>query len=735
MSPSCPPSCRMTAPIARAWRAAAAAALWAFAACEHASAPSATVRSEVFERLVAPGRIAAELAPAMLIEREAETGATTGLETARLATATLGGDTRLVLFRYPTGSLAQNLPVSAAVAADLSLDLPVPATLLRAAHLAVQVQAWDGTRWRNLEGMVGPMRSDGGVSTVRLDARMPAGARSPSKQITVVAFEAAEAGRTTFRTQPVDVPAHAVLELAMGILAPARGQGPVRFSVSACEGENCRAVFSQVLDDRDHMTDTWCDASIDLRALGGSRVSFVFDTALVAGDPTRFSLPVWANPTLLVPSATRRRRRNVVLVSIDTLRADHLGTYGYARGTSPFLDRLAAKGTVFERLIAEATTTGPSHMTMFTSVPAPVHGLTSGWLGIAVPAVTVAELLRTAGYLTAAFTEDGQLAHERGFGRGFDVYGENRKPNRNSGGQVALTFGQGRAWLARNRGRPFFLFLHTYQVHSPYVSPPTRRQWSLDEQRQWIRLDRDQLRWREAAESYAINYDRNIRFVDDELAALVAWMRAQGLFQDTILLVLSDHGEQFYEHGELGHGTPPYEEVVHAPLVAYGAGVARGRRVSTAAAHVDVMPTILELAEIRAPSHAQGGSLVAELAAGPVSPPAIPRVLFSTSWALSGGLIPPAEAVLRGSQKLIRMRTAGGIELRTYDLDADPFELSDLSAVRTDETAELVRLLDERDALLTGLRAELAGGAAADVPAPQLDPDHEQKLRSLGYIE
>ncbi len=718
-------------------RLAVAAAAFALVACDPAPRPPAARPERIAERLVAPGRMAEALSPATLVQREAETPASAGLTSALLPSARLGGDTRLVLFRYPRALLAFRERVTPRAGSRVMLDLVVPASLAHAPRLLTVARVLAGERWQDLASGLTPVRPSDAGPVVALDAELPADVPDRAGvELIVEALDPADGGRTELRSQPLEIPTNAVLDFATGILEPALGQGPVRFSVSACVDGDCRSVFSQVVGDRDEGASAWHDASVSLHEFAGARASLVFETALAREEPGRFSLPVWANPTLLVPSASGPAPRSIVMISVDTLRADHLGSYGYARGTSPGLDRLAAAGTVFDHLIAEAATTDPSHMTMFTSVPAAVHGVTSGWLGLRLPLTTLAERLRAAGYLTAAFTEDGPMAHARGFGRGFDVYGENQSPDLvEPEGHVAMTFAQGRRWLERNGRRPFFLFLHTFQVHSPYAPLPAYRARFVGDGSRWIQLGQEQQSFRAAAERDAADYDREIRFVDDELAALVDWMQAQGLFANTTLLVLSDHGEQFYEHGELGHGTLPYEEVLRPPLIAYGAGI-QPRRVSTPVTHLDLMPTILELAGVPAPPYAQGSSFASELAADGAPRTREPRVIFSTSWVLRDGLAPPADAVRKASRKLIRFRDRGATQLRYYDLAVDPHEARDLAGERPAEVRELLRLLDEREVQLARLRERIGGEEASAVPrAIPLDPAHEEKLRSLGYIE
>jgi arylsulfatase A-like enzyme len=366
-------------------------------------------------------------------------------------------------------------------------------------------------------------------------------------------------------------------------------------------------------------------------------------------------------------------------------------------------------------------------MTMFTSLPARVHGVTMQLEALDVPVTTLAESLRAAGYRTAAVTEDGPLAHDRGFGIGFDAYREHKSTNLMlPAGRVEDTFREGRVWLARNQDRPFFLFLHTFQVHAPYAPPEAYRSLFTEPQ--------PAARTPEQRRTIA-DYDREIRYVDDQLARLVRWTEEQGLGGDTIWIVLSDHGEEFWEHGSLGHGTLPYEEVLGVPLVVRGPGVARGVRRADPLHHLDLMPTLLELAGAKAPPGLQGRSFAASLREGapPLEGPA--RARASASWMLPPQLRPPALALRLGTDKLIRQQGAAGARELRFDLASDPHEQKPLP----DPLPALRAALDAQERATSAVREDLVARAAAARSRPSapvvLDPEREQTLRALGYIE
>jgi arylsulfatase A-like enzyme len=531
-----------------------------------------------------------------------------------------------------------------------------------------------------------------------------------------------------YEVSELQVPPNARLEFAFGLLEP-RG-GEVRFFIEACRGPRCQGIFDEVVDS-EASGPGWQERSVELGSLTPGPFSLRFGAERLSEQGA--FLPLFANPTVLAPAApSEPRRPNVVLISLDTLRRDHLEAYGYARATAPFLGtRLAPRGVVFEDLAAEASTTDPSHMTLFTSLPSLVHGVVSGGMNrLSIPAVTLADQLREHGYQTAAFTENGPLAQERGFSIGFEAYRENKSGNlMRPRGLVEDTFGQARTWVATRGDRPFFVFLHTFQVHAPY-SPPERysRYFGEDE---GVPTGAGAS---SAKEAPVDDYDREIRYVDDQLASLHAWFEEQGLDDRTYFIVLSDHGEEFFEHGSLGHATLPYEEVLQVPLILVGPDIPGPRRNRAPLHHVDLMPTLLDLAGVPAPAHL-GGRSFAAWARGDASSMPGERPRFSTSWALPAGLDPPALAIRLGDRKLIRYRDASGERLLYFDLSTDPGELQELS--EDGRASELLELSREFEAEAAEQRMQRLRNSETlgEGDPPLMDPEREDMLRSLGYLD
>jgi len=409
------------------------------------------------------------------------------------------------------------------------------------------------------------------------------------------------------------------------------------------------------------------------------------------------------------------------------LRARNLGSYGYFRDTSPFLDSLARRGSLFENAVTASVTTSPAHMSLITGLYPVRHGIREGLDRKLPHAVTLAQRLRAAGYRTAAFTENGYLVRRRGFGDGFDHYTENRGETGKAPGEVRLTFEQARGWLEANRTLPFFLFLHTYEVHSPYDPEEPYAGLFRDDgapgpAEPAIRAERDR-------------YDREIRIVDDELRELFDTLEATGLAASTIVVILADHGEEFAEHGGYQHGAAVYEESLRVPLLFWGPGRIPEGRHASAVSLIDVAPTLLDLLGLSVPAGLDGTSLTGVLLRGEALQP---RPLISEARARMRWLdpqrhepwAPPLFAVRTDDGKFVVHRPERG-EARPmirFDLAQDPDERFPLPVAK--ERARAI------DALVTRyLRGATAAPASPLDRSDDVSPDLRQRLRALGYAE
>jgi len=434
-------------------------------------------------------------------------------------------------------------------------------------------------------------------------------------------------------------------------------------------------------------------------------------------------------------------RPNVVIIVIDTLRADHLGCYGYARETSPEIDRLAGHGLLFERAIAQAPWTAPSVASLFTGNPPASHGAIGSIASrelrarLAAEQTTLAERFRAAGYRTAAFVTNPNIAHALGFGQGFETYVE----------QMLAPAGAVTRWaieqLADPDPRPLFLYLHYMDPHSDYTPPRGYRRllgcrqegrlgWRITtEDLHRVNFGGLQLRPEEAAYLTCL-YDAEIAYVDGEIGKLFRESPLREVAsraspfgrllprrrRGSVVVLTADHGEELLDHGGVFHGFTVFREMTHVPLLWLGKGIPRGRR-SAMVRLIDVAPTLLELAGLERDERMLGRSL---------------RPLFGQNAGEDRPAMTQAEMVTQFKPvkldaletvrwKYIHDHVAGRTAL--YDLRADPGEQRDLSR---ELPGEAVRLEEELATLLAALRSSPPHLGLVDAAT-------EERLRQLGY--
>jgi arylsulfatase A-like enzyme len=513
-------------------------------------------------------------------------------------------------------------------------------------------------------------------------------------------------------TEPIAIPAGATLSTAIGV-EPAMWimqVSPLTFQVTAIDGEGHETVVKETRLDPFGwpLHRRWIEWRIDLGALAGRTVRLRFAVSAKADDA---SLPVWADPTILVPRTSPAPAYDVLLVSLDTLRARSVSAYGAERPTTPSFDAFADDGVLFGDASTAAPHTLTSHLSVFTgsymraALLEPLSVLRAD-----VP--TLPERLRRAGYDTAAFTEDAFVAPAFGFARGFATYGEDKSADfHEPEGHVERTFEHGVTWLRDHHDRPFFLFLHTYQVHFPYDPPPAYAS----------ELAEPEL-YPEGPEHDRLLYEQEARYTDDALAALLGELDALGLRERTLVVVFGDHGEEFYEHGEHFHGSDLYDEVIRVPLAMRLPGlVPAGRRVAEPVSLVDVLPTILDALGLPAPAGIDGRSLL-PLALG-ATPAA--RVVFSAP----GTGFNAFAAVRTADYTCVWKRKPPLSEC--FDRRRDPFERHPLRGEPPAGVGEARRALADFQA-----RDPDPGTSTLEHPVPpDVDPERLEKLRALGYVE
>ena len=331
----------------------------------------------------------------------------------------------------------------------------------------------------------------------------------------------------------------------------------------------------------------------------------------------------------------RDKKYNVILIGIDTLRADHLGCYGYKRPTSPVIDAFAKESLFFKNCFSQAPVTAPSFMSIFTSRYPTCHGVLSNIgtkynlrrayiLDRRIPVFT--EVLKKLEYRTAAFTDGGNLYGKLGFSRGFDYYSENPNRSRSVG---AIPQDDIFYWLREHARENFFLFLHTYAVHNPWFAPksyqklfdPTcgdhiknppfrqtleRRNIKVSPYHYFLsQIDRDSP---DNLFHFKALYDGAIKYVDDFVGNLMELLGTLKLTDSTIVVFTSDHGEEFFDHGMLGH-KQLYNELLRVPLIIMAPGFSRAFSTDQIVRSIDIIPTILDILGMAADFSVQGASL------------------------------------------------------------------------------------------------------------------------------
>ena len=547
----------------------------------------------------------------------------------------------------------------------------------------------------------------------------------------------------------IPLPEDARLRFGLGVADP---QG-ITFRVTV----DGAAVFSRTVSD----ASAWVDEEVDLSEYGGDTVRLAFETEGPEG-----AVAFWATPVLT--SAEAKARPNIVLYMIDTLRADHTSVYGYSRDTTPFLKKLGAEGVVFDDCQAQSTWTKPSVATLLTSLHTPAHGIDEFTDTIPAGATTLAAALREAGYVTASIIGNPFSGRNSGLERGVDHLFEypaiqrwRRRAERatDSAALNRVAF----QWLERHRGEPFFLYLHSTDPHAPYRPPKTTEaQFADPAESAEFQQDYEKLKQvigpygggavfnRRQARAKGVDpdlwvrraidrYDAEVLFNDRSIELLVEKLRDLGVLENTLIVVVSDHGEEFLEHGWTTHGHSLYEEVTRVVFLMWNPKlIPAPRRIREPVGLVDVMPTILDLIGAPADGVMQGRSL-APLIRGEAEPedrPVMAARLPERTPPPPGGGIPENRtttiAWIDSAWKLIYRpdgESRGLLRVELYDRRADRAEKHNVA----DRNPQIVgRLLPKLQQWWEGqqeVRALLGPSERR-----KLDPATLERLRSLGYV-
>lgn len=511
-------------------------------------------------------------------------------------------------------------------------------------------------------------------------------------------------------SDPLDLAAGQALQLGYGSLVEMDAETYAFRATLECDGTAAVPLFEDVIDASDAAR--WRDATVTVASdARGCRLVLATERPDGSGVPGA----VWAVPRVLASAAREAEPPNIVLISLDTLRADHMSGFGYPRETTPVIDReLIGKGTTFVEATSVFGRTDIAHMSLMTSLYPNVHPV-RGRLAPGSPIRMLAERMQAEGYETVAFGESGLFGGPYGFWHGFDRFVE--FPLRSETRGVGV-FERGAETLEGLRGRRFFLTLHTYKTHDPWVfRDDSAMLWSGADS--WADGGPD-ARVPEKHRATVDDYDRTIREVDAMVGGFLTALDESGLADHTVVVLVSDHGEAFGEHVVLSHGYGFHQEQLHVPIVFRGPGIPADARIETPVSLVDVAPTLLDLAGGEPIDGSHGLSLTPAFAGQ--SLPADRPLFF-------GWLPGTPYGFRRGDRKIARGKEAHTV----YDLGEDRLEQKRLAptSVRDEE----VEILDD---YLSRGNVQRAWTAENTVEAPHLAPisdETKKALKMLGYVE
>lgn len=500
----------------------------------------------------------------------------------------------------------------------------------------------------------------------------------------------------------------------------------------------------------------WKDCVLDLTGFGGQDVRLTLDLKRGAGGARlwrglsrrsdfRLALlrPAWnwrRDDTLfvttprIVDGIDSPGAFNIMLISLDTLRADHLSLYGYSRETAPGLSALAKEGVFFANFFSPATWTLPAHMSLFTSLYPSAHRIHIPKKRVErLERETLPELLRSAGFYTVSFNDSGLVGSTYGFHGGFDAFDETREG-------IDSKIGKAADWISEHRAIKFFMFLHTYEIHDYFNRKPEHVEFYGKDYAGRIRGSfleiiknpraRDEFAPRGEDVQFVLDlYDGAIRHTDRYLQDLFSVLRESGVYENTMIIVTSDHGESFDEAHDNGrvaawhHGGRPYDEQMRIPLIIKMPAQHAATRDVVASPHsfVDIMPTLAEMLKLEPEGRLQGVSFAPALLGDRDGAWDRPIISMSAQANLNAIL-----SVRGGGFKYI---SKAGADEELYDLESDPFERKNLAGAEQweDKTEEFSKLL--KDYLEACEEYETETHLEDTIP-----DDVKKQLKALGYL-
>ena len=415
---------------------------------------------------------------------------------------------------------------------------------------------------------------------------------------------------------------------------------------------------------------------------------------------------------------------SVIVIIIDTVRADHLGCYGYGRDTSPNLDAFARESVLFKKAIATAPWTTPAIAAMFTGQFPRVLGYRDEAIVVDKKALCLAEVFKNNGYATAGVISHVFVSAALGFDQGFDVFDEENAQGHGYISSPSIT-DKGIAFVDAHRDKKFFLFLHYFDPHYDYVLhepydfyPDYAGKLQSGEPIEDLRRDARQMTDDDRRYLNAL-YDSELRFTDEHIGRLFRHLKDLGIYEDMLIVVAADHGEGILERHDtwIGHTMNVYQELIHVPFMMRLPGSVKGRTIDQWVSLVDFMPTVVAAAGLEVPEgyKCAGLDLLADGSSGGR------EIVFSET-----GRWGDQECVISGNWKLVNDRASN--QLRLYELATDPGETRDVSKVNPDDFYSLRVKLRGLDFDLDMERSRFRA------MAPKLTPQQIEKLKSLGYV-
>lgn len=505
---------------------------------------------------------------------------------------------------------------------------------------------------------------------------------------------------TTLRFELSNLPDDARLDFSYAMHKATRRGDSVTFRVEAIvSGGERQPLFEKTITVQDEGPGwRWFDARVPLETLSGSTATLILETE----SSGKRGYGLWGAPIVEQPAT--KERPNVILIAVDTLRADRLSAYGYDRNTSPHIDRLAADSAVFERAMSASNWTSPSFASIFTGRTASRHQVVHRARSIPKALRTLPEYFRDAGYVTEAIMYKAYLYNmgfEQGFDRWFNV------PHHDIDARANLR--EAMHWLERNHDRRFFLFLHFNDPHQPFNQPkPFDTQFSTEEDLRHFAIQlpttitgdnyvkgcgRCTIEGKLAPRFRSVGrdlYDGEIAFIDDRLGVFLNALRTKGIYDNTIIVFVADHGEMMWEHADtFGHGGPwLYDTLTRVPLIVKDiAGRGQPGRVAHAVQSYDLMPTLIELAGLEIEDQ--------ELNARSLRPwVKLPSTPAAERPCVSENVKQHVTSVVQGDWKLIvNHPPERRVTTRLFNLNEDPNEQRDIKTRHPARAATLGRAM------------------------------------------